>query len=257
MIKLNFIIEPTLLAYEVVRNIRRRPLESKKFDGEPLSKLQMHAYRMDSDACDFWMSGLGESNIVEHNEAETVKNARKLLEEIVDDPLFKPVLAQSLEGLSLSREEWEQNYQKTAAIMSELTGISLDRDITVYMTHPLMANGSNYKGKIFWTYRLDFPNYNTIYLWHEIMHLFIRPENEKDNKGSAEHAVVQYLTDNELRVRLNGGSYPPFIGHDFLRSLETALLPAWREYLAQPHKDIYTFVKTAREVDSKLSVSKN
>jgi len=72
-----------------------------------------------------------------------------------------------------------------------------------------------------------------------------------DNQADAEHAVIELLTDEELLARLNSISYPPLVEHNHLRALETSLLPAWREYLKQPHKDFSTFLKTARETNAK------
>ena len=58
------------------------------------------------------------------------------------------------------------------------------------------------------------------------------------------HALIQLITDNELRIRLNGGKYPPFEGHSTLTAEMSSLLPKWQEYLLSPNKDILAFEKS-------------
>lgn len=52
------------------------------------------------------------------------------------------------------------------------------------------------------------PNYTTIYVWHEIFHSILPGQGLKTT--DLDHALIQLITDNELNARLNGFSYPPF-----------------------------------------------
>ena len=157
---------------------------------------------------------------------------------------FAPIRAQTEAYLQWCQEQWERNVAQTCEYICELTGFDLATSFTVYVTHPSLCNGS-YLGEhnIQWGHHEDWPLYTTVYLWHEILHSYFCP-------GDLNHALIQLLTDNELRVRLNeGASYPPFVGHPRLFPLMHALLPDWRAYLAEAHKDI-------RQLEARLQPQK-
>ncbi len=249
MIRLDFIADPTLVACYAIKfhpqeaNYLKSTLASPK----AIEQFARNVWNRDMKACEFLRYGFSQIDIVQDDFIAVANNAREFLRTITQDVFFQPVLQETLKALSAVREEWEQNYSKTFDIMSELTGLTLEKAINVYITHPLIPNGENRHGKIFWTYRLDWPNYNTVYLWHEIMHMFLPPLNHNNDYGaSPEHAVVELLTDCELRARVSGIDYPPMVGHQSLRELELKLLPAWKKYLEEPKKDISTFLKIAR-----------
>ncbi|MBF0503139.1 MAG: hypothetical protein HQM09_23635 [Candidatus Riflebacteria bacterium] len=46
--------------------------------------------------------------------------------------------------------------------------------------------------------------------------------------------------------------YPPFIGHEELVPLETKILPYWKDFLANPEKDIKEFRRSLME-DKKIA----
>lgn len=99
--------------------------------------------------------------------------------------------------------------------------------------------------RICWSYRSDFPHYNTIYMWHEIMHSYL-PAVSSD--GKVEHAVIELLTDDEMRARFNNSIYPPFVGHEELKPLKENLLASWRKYLKSPQKKINEYLKEASQI---------
>ena len=121
--------------------------------------------------------------------------------------------------------------------MKKLTGLKLNKKFTVYITHPSLRNG-RYRGNntIEWGHHENWRNYATIYLWHEILHSYI-------GYGDKEHAVIELITDEELRIRLNGGKYPPFVGHNYLGNMKKKMLPKWREYLKSDQHNIRDFIK--------------
>jgi len=75
--------------------------------------------------------------------------------------------------------------------------------------------------------------------------------------GDLEHAVIQLICDNEMRVRLNGGDYPPFEAHDEHKEIMTKLLPSWRAYLKQPKKDIHEFIESAKRISEAIPIGSN
>jgi hypothetical protein len=116
----------------------------------------------------------------------------------------------------------------------------------VLVTHPGQRNGQTFAdGPIGWTERHDFSHYDTVYLWHEILHHFIKPTRPTMDVGNPAHAIIELLSDNELRVRLGGGPYPPFLGHPEDLPFQERLLPQWRTYLRQPRRDVLQFLTQA------------
>jgi len=81
----------------------------------------------------------------------------------------------------------------------------------------------------------DWPNYATVYLWHEILHSYI-------GYSEKEHAVIELITDEELRIRLNGSKYPPFAGHKYLAKIKQKILPRWKKYLKSKKRNIREFM---------------
>jgi hypothetical protein len=176
------------------------------------------------------------------------KRIDQLVQTLQQEAVAASILDQTAKALSDVRTEWEHNYFKSHEILSELIGLPLDRTFQVFMTHPSVAQGFNdFRGNIFWTYRLTFPNYNTIYLWHEIMHYYV--DNEHKYSESVAHSVVELLADEELRVRLNGEDYLPLVGHPHLRQSVTLLLPSWQSYTKQRgKKNINEFIEQADQL---------
>jgi hypothetical protein len=81
----------------------------------------------------------------------------------------------------------------------------------------------------------------------------VRFQNAAWRKDRA--ANVQLLADNEMRIRLNGGSYPPFEGHEEHIAIMENLLPSWREYLQQPRKNIHDYLRNAKTIVGTISHS--
>lgn len=90
--------------------------------------------------------------------------------------------------------------------------------------------------RIAWTFQDYYPNYNCVYLWHEILHSFF----DLDEKT---HALIELITNEELRISLNGGEYPPFIGHDYLNDTKLKNLETWKTFLKSKNKKINNIVE--------------
>lgn len=165
---------------------------------------------------------------------------------------FKTIVAQTRKRKAFCEKQWKQNLKRSTRIMTSLTGLAFKRCVTVYISYPGMPGG-RYQGRkgpkdcpyaIMWGGREDFSDFTTVYIWHELLHSYFP-------NGQLEHAVIQLLTDNELRVRLAGDKrpYPPYVGHQRLVPWMLWLRPAWKRYLSQKgQRDIRTFVKKARSL---------
>lgn len=148
---------------------------------------------------------------------------------------YQSLLAQTDKYLNDCKKQWEKNYPKTRLILKNLTGMRFDKRFTVFITHPGLKNG-HYLGnnKIAWGHNEDWPNYTTVYLWHEILHCYF-------TDSPLNHAIISFLTDEELRAQLNQGKYPPFMTHKSLHPLMNKILPEWKKYLKAEERNINLF----------------
>lgn len=157
------------------------------------------------------------------------------LKELSRSKKFDKIFSQTEKYLKFCEKQWEKNYEKTSKIIKELTGFNLNKNFKVYITHPSQRNG-RYLGnnQITWGNYEKWPNYTTVYLWHEILHSYFL------NSDLVE-SIIELIADNEIRCRLNGGKYPPFAGSKKHISLRNNLLPYWKKYLKSERKDIKKF----------------
>ena len=125
----------------------------------------------------------------------------------------------------------------TARHVSEITGLNLNKEIKVYVTHPSLRNGRYWgNNKLSWGHAEDWPNYTVVYLWHEILHSYL-------GYGDLDHAVIELIADNELRSFLSGKVYPPLLGHENLSKIKNRLLPEWRKCLASDDRDVMKWLE--------------
>lgn len=169
-----------------------------------------------------------------------VKQASEVLEAIKQSSIYSRLIEETSDYLKFVDQQWKQNEQKALSIIQKLTGLELPKSkITVYLTHPKLKNGLAVDQKtIVWGHSEDFKNYTTVYLCHELMHILTDLDNSKIT-----HAIIELLTDNELRIQLNQkGTYFEYPGHSSLRPLTKMLLPRWKIYLKQEDKNIFSFI---------------
>jgi len=175
--------------------------------------------------------------------------ADPFLSSLAQHPSARRLLEQTQASLEPLLREWESNFARSQEILMDLSGLQFERSLPVYLTHPVQPQGRycDDPDLILWTYRQDWPNYNTVYLWHLTLYAYLPG-------GLVSQAVLELLTDEELRIRLNGGSYPAFVGHHYTMPIKLALLQDWRDYLASPNRNIHDFLKQAqRRANSMLS----
>jgi len=147
-------------------------------------------------------------------------------------PEYAVIYKQTKEYLNGCEEQWSNNFEKTEKLVKSLTGIEFNDDFTVFITHPSLKNGRFIGNKtIVWGHHEDWPNYTTVYLWHEILHYYL-------GNTKVSHALIQFITDNELRVDLNSGTYPPFEGHHELFKVMEQSLSLWQNYLGSETKNL-------------------
>jgi len=164
-----------------------------------------------------------------------IQQSDEFIEGLIDTKEYKTLKTQTEESVFEIKKEWEKNYTETAEYIKNL-GIAIEGTFEVFVVHPGLKSGE-YMGnkKIIWSYRTNWENYNTVYLWHEILHSYFY---NSDNT----HALIELITDEEMRRRLNKEDYPPFVGHDHLTNLKNKGLDIWKSYLKEKNKDIKTLI---------------
>ncbi len=172
------------------------------------------------------------------------KTVPLLLEDVKKSEKFKELLSCTRNYTKWLEDQWLEKKEVVLDELEDILKISLpDVTFTVFVIAPVVGGG-RYLGdhKIFWGHDEDWPNYNIVYLMHEVLHELI--EN-----GPSSHAVIELATDNELRIRL-GGSKKYFaesdtpVGHEYLLSQEKKLLPKWKKYLGDTNTNIYGFISS-------------
>ncbi len=193
---------------------------------DDLVSLQNFARGISEKCSDFVAWRLTEEQFLESG--GNLGEVTNFLRQVENSSEFGRVRQQTQEYLESVKSQWERNYPKSSQTVSELTGLNLNKVVSVYVIHPGLMMGQ-YLGDdaIAWGHPEDWQNYSTVYLWHEILHSYM-------DYTDLSHALIQLVTDNELRVQLNEGeTYPPFEGHENLFPLMNKLLPHWQAYLAE------------------------
>lgn len=148
--------------------------------------------------------------------------------------------------------QWQIYEKEILFFITDIIGIKLpDVTLEVFVTHPKLKNGVFLgDNKIAWGHSEDWPNYSIVYLTHEIMHFL----TQKD-KSKTMHAIIELMTDNELRVRFNKKSKyfyekGKWVGHTELKSLSKQILPYWKKYLklSKSKKDIFDFARKMKKL---------
>ncbi|MBN2042465.1 MAG: hypothetical protein JW754_01520 [Candidatus Aenigmarchaeota archaeon] len=171
---------------------------------------------------------------------ENLSDILNNLEKIKKSSEFSTIRDQVSRYIDFLVDQWKRNGEMATDTVRELTGLPMNDEYTVFVTHPNLCNGI-YLGdkKIAWGHAEDWPNYSTVYLTHEALHDTIGWDDP-------DHSIIQLIADNELRVRMNGGEYPPLLGHPGLVPMMEKMLPAWNDNLKSP--DFEKFRERAAEL---------
>ncbi len=238
---LSFRVDPRYLVYHTLTRCEAGAFVAAATD---LIAFQNKAWEVDERAYQFLMNGPDGDHVMEHKILEIAQRAENLIQQMQKEPLFEKILNETEESSILVAAEWQQDYERSTAIMRSLTGVDADDDFEILLTHPHQRNGGNAGKQILWAYRNTWPHYNTVYLWHEILHFYLPTHDTA-------HAIIELVTDNELRVRLNGeGQYPPFEGHPELNQFRERMMDDWWQYLKSDTKDILKFITDHEVVDT-------
>lgn len=235
-IKLNFRIDDDYLIAYTLSSMGKDRFSSVKHKKDIIA-FQNYAWGKSKSCCKLIIGRFSAKEAIKSESWKTKRQLQSFLKELKNNDQYKTVRQQTEEYLKFCENQWDKNYALASETINDLTGLRLNKKFNVYITHPSLRNGS-YRGNnvIEWGHNEDWQNYATIYLWHEILHSYI-------GWSDKEHAVIELMTDEELRTRLNNGKYPPFAGHKNLAKIKHKLLPRWKKYLNSKNKDIRKFIK--------------
>ncbi len=226
---IKFLVDDIFLAKFCIRNYQEERFNKKvqEYNKELIKHFQNTSKSLSQNyynkICDNWYAARKDEKVSEYINA------------VINTDSFKKIREETTQTLSLLQLEWEANYSTTKKYLESL-GIVINGDFTVYFNHPIFLEGQYWgNGIIIWSYRNDFPNYNVIYIWHEILHELI-------GKSEKEHALIELITDNEMRKRLNGTKYPPFTGHKDLQYLREKFNPKFQEFLKNPKGSVVSII---------------
>lgn len=238
--------EDYLIAHTLISTNEKRDFSSQE-NKEDIVAFQDYAWGVSEDLYNvipertsvetlLYVGGLGEY-------AKRVSQLDNYFQKLKQSKEFKVILRQTEAYREFCEKEWSSNYEQASKIIQDLTQFDLENKFTILITHPSLRNGRNLKGnKIVWGHAEDWPNYTLVYLWHEILHAYM-------GRSETEHALIQLVTDYELRRQLGGPEYPPFtVGHDYLQKTEEAIYPHWQKYLASSNKNFASFQEEAKEL---------
>ena len=208
----------------------------------------------------YFLGGYAEYRLYPRKEKDIeklVKKAMEVFNQLRETKEFRRLIAETKEYQQFIENQWERNKKDALKILEELSELELPgKTITVFVTHPNLKNGFAMPqyNTIGWGHSEDWENYSTIYLCHEIMHLLTKNTNIM-------HALIQLMTDNELRIRLNKkGRYftykkivqkekmPPYFKE--LWQLEKKIYPYWEEYLKD--KKGRNIIDLEKEIERKI-----
>lgn len=177
----------------------------------------------------------------DHSYESLGKRLNTYISQIIETSEYKKLKKQTVDSVQLIKTEWNKNFEQVDKYIRDL-GINIKEDQIVWVVHPGLHAGQNLgNNNIIWAYRDDWDNYNTVYLWHEILHSYF--EHSKP-----EHALIECITDYQLKAILNKEKPNMKIGHDELFEIKKKKLPIWQEYLEKGSSDISFLIKEFKKI---------
>jgi hypothetical protein len=177
------------------------------------------------------------------------KDIQKIFQSIFRSQEFKTILKETIQYKNSVKHQWDHNQNFVLNYLEEILGQKLPNiSLSVYIIHPKLKEGRvNSKKSIIWGHPEDWPNYSTVYLTHELLHILF--DYYKIPQNNLSHSMIELISDNELRIRLNKqGKYfkekKEQIGHSYLRKEEKRILSYWLKYLEDKQKNIFSLYKT-------------
>ena len=235
--KISFHVDQNYLLLHTLKSSGDNCFSSNKYANDIVA-LQNLAWKINKNIYHMLTGKFNIEQIIDMDIGDITLDIKNFFINIKKSKEFYNILLQTSSYAKFCENQWIKKFNYTEKIIGNLSGIVLNKNFDIYITHPNLKNGELFENNIIgWGHHEEWKNYTTIYVWHEIMHAYI-PQTKVG------HAVIQLLIDNELKTLLNGGTYPPFIGHKDLFKIMNKLLPYWEIYKKSKNKNIIKFIES-------------
>lgn len=254
-IRLHFKIdEDYFLVHLLTRSLNDDDYSSTEHQ-EDIVAFKNEAWRKDKNSYHLLMGDLQTAALIRNDGlARAVNHVSAYLDEIKQSPAFRLLILQTQSYLHFCEEQWLKNYPIASAFIEDITGLKLDKDIDVYVTHPNLRNGDclvKYN-IIEWGHHEDWPNYQTVYLWHEVLHSYVETNyatiGYHDGISDFVEGIAESMTDEMLRSKLNNEPYEPFVGREELISFKRKLLPMLKSRMKAEKPPFADFLEQAKQM---------
>ncbi len=163
---------------------------------------------------------------------------KKFYDKAFTDKKFIDFYKETIEYRDNFVTEWNDKKDEISKHLRDIVKTKIDsRDLTVYIVHPRINTGLCLgDGMIYWGHSSQkFKHYGLIYIIHEVFHTILT------TKSNITHSIIEFIADNELRMRLNKTNNGYNIGHDHLHGHRKVMLPYWKKYINQDKENIFEF----------------
>ncbi|MFH1648152.1 MAG: hypothetical protein ABIA11_00260 [Patescibacteria group bacterium] len=177
---------------------------------------------------------------------QAITDIECILSEGMNSTEFSKLLINAQEHKVWLERKWEQNKVLINEELNNILRTDLPEEtVTVYVLSQLLHVGRNIRGRILWGQYEHWPNYSLVYLVHEYLHSLFK-------YTKIEHAIIELISDNEMRIRLNKeGKYfecaGEKVGHKHLLPVRKVILDDWKEYLGNRKTNIYQFIENLKQ----------
>ncbi len=235
--KLDFVIDESYLIYHTLKSIEPEMFSSNLYKKDIIA-FQDYAWNKSQKCYNFLIGRHSPWDLTVSNIKNLSKELNLFIKNIKKSKYYKKIFLQTQRYLKFCKRQWSKNHTMAIKLLNELTDFDFNKTFIVYITHPSLKNG-RYLGdnRIVWGHKEEWPNYTTVYLCHEMLHSYF-------DHTPISHSIIELISDEELRARLNKGKYPPFIGHNSLVKLKNKILPYWKKYVKKGSKDIRGFIRS-------------
>lgn len=187
-----------------------------------------------------------------NNKLSSFSTVQKIFQVIFRSPEFKTIYKETIQYKNTVKRQWDQNQDFVLKFLKEITGVKIPHlSIPVFIVHPKLRKGkASPYNQIIFGHLENWPNYSTVYVTHELLHLIFYYYKIPQNDIS--HVLVELISDNELRIKLNKkGTYfkekQEYIGHSHLKKIHKKILPFWLKYLQNEQKNINSLYRKLKK----------
>ncbi len=157
-----------------------------------------------------------------------------IIYELKQQEFFKNFSAEASENLKRIKNNWETDKQKINDFVDKIFKKNFVLNLTSFIVSPSLNTGRNIENNQFiWGHikGMQDKNYDLIYLVHESLHSYFK-------KTDLTYAVIENITDIELKKYLRNIEYTFDDCHEYIKMLHMKIQPFWNIYMNKQKKEI-------------------